>query len=368
MRLPPGRRSPAVDTEAEVGLLSLDGDGGFEPLATTTAWCWQQGARVQWLPGSEGSLFVHNAPGGAQVRGLPGGKVEGLLPRPIYAADPCGSGFLTLDFGRLHRLRKGYGYASVAESHPHEAKPAGDGVWWVEAGGAKARLLVSMLELAQFDPLESMEGAEHYVNHLSFSPSGQWIAALHMWTRPRVGRFSRTVVMRRDGLGLRTLNREGMASHYTWTQGDELLQFARHPEAGDRYIRYTLDPVGCELVLPELLREDGHPSELPAGGRFVTDTYPDPCGDQRLLICDPEQGMLREVGRFYSAPEWAGEVRCDLHPRLGPAGQSCIVDVSAAGRRGVMVVPLPSTGFEVQVDPRPMNPAARVRGGDGGVQ
>ena len=41
---------------------------------------------------------------------------ERVLPLPVYTVSSDGTMALTLDFSRLHQLRKGYGYAALPET------------------------------------------------------------------------------------------------------------------------------------------------------------------------------------------------------------------------------------------------------------
>src|SRR5690242_17764060 len=45
-------RSPRPDDTIRLGMIDLRNDDRWIPLGETTAWCWQQGAMLQWLPGS----------------------------------------------------------------------------------------------------------------------------------------------------------------------------------------------------------------------------------------------------------------------------------------------------------------------------
>ena len=59
----------------------------------------------------------------AVVKDVRTGKSR-TLPLPVYAVSNDGKQAVTLDFARLHRLRPGYGYASVEERFA--AAPAPD--------------------------------------------------------------------------------------------------------------------------------------------------------------------------------------------------------------------------------------------------
>ena len=68
-------------------------------------------------------------------------------------------------------------------------------------------------------------------------------------------------------------------------------------------------------------------------------SFPDPERSERTLILyRPETGVRVDVGRFYSAPQIGGEIRCDLHPRWSRDGKQVCIDSIHEGERQVYVV------------------------------
>ena len=53
-------RSPRPDDVARIGMIDLEERNRYIPLGSTRAWCWQQGAMLQWLPGSPTSIIYND--------------------------------------------------------------------------------------------------------------------------------------------------------------------------------------------------------------------------------------------------------------------------------------------------------------------
>jgi hypothetical protein len=52
----------------------------------------------------------------------------------------------------------------------------------------------------------------------------------------------------------------------------------------------------------------------------------------------PEDGTLVTIGRFYSPPGLAEDIRCDLHPRWNRDGTQVCVDSAHEGERQMYVI------------------------------
>ena len=53
-------RMPTADDRARIGMIDLEDGDRWIPLAETAAWCWQQGAMLQWLPSDPGRKIIYN--------------------------------------------------------------------------------------------------------------------------------------------------------------------------------------------------------------------------------------------------------------------------------------------------------------------
>ena len=136
-----GRR--AAGTMLEIGYFDLTAtDGKFVPFGGTTTWCWQQGARLQWLNalGLDAVIYNQTVMGvhGSVIQDAVIGTVVSKIPAPVYSVHPKARVAISLNFARLQRLRAGYGYGDLPDSTRIEGAPTKDGLWLVDLNTGNA--------------------------------------------------------------------------------------------------------------------------------------------------------------------------------------------------------------------------------------
>ncbi len=339
--------SPGSNREIEFGYYDLANGGGgiFHCFAKSVAWCWQQGARLQWMPGHDERLVFFNSRSDS-------GQYEGVifdiarkqtvttLIRPLYDISKDGRWGLSLDFSRLQRLRPGYGYDASADVTSNNPVPPGACLELVDIKENQIVFSLAYEELLAFEPVADMQGAEHYINHLSFSPSGNRFIFFHMWVS-NAKRSSRLLLVERSSGSVTLLNNSGKCSHYAWNSDQALLVYCA-PTRGEPigYNLYDLDhPTQSPTRVGQgVLMEDGHPSFLPEGRRFLTDTYPNRFGRQTLMLFDMPSSQLIWTRSLFRSRKYNGEVRCDLHPRLDYTAKQVCVDDEYKGERVMRII------------------------------
>ena len=60
-------RPPRPDDEIRIGMIDLEDGDSWRTIGTTTAWCWQQGCMLQWLPGSTSEVIWNERAGDRYV-------------------------------------------------------------------------------------------------------------------------------------------------------------------------------------------------------------------------------------------------------------------------------------------------------------
>ena len=197
-------------------------------------------------------------------------------------------------------------------------------------------LLLSLADLLLLKPVETMHGSTHYINHVSFNPSGSRLLFIHLWTN-KSSCFSRLITMNPDGSEVTILNNDGHASHYTWRNDIEILHYATHSDEGTAYYLYKDISGHRQVIGKDILTQDGHPTFLGDKKSFITDTYPDNYGDQKMLKFDLKENSVDELIRIYHPPEYFGEIRCDLHPRLNNGYDQFVIDIIKNKYRAVYI-------------------------------
>lgn len=313
-------------------------DGSFHEIGTTRAWCWQQGCRLRWHPVRPDTVMYNDLEGGryvCRIVSLQTGKTE-TVPEALYDITPDGRYGLSLDYPRLQRLRPGYGYGAVPDETRGELLPDKAAIWRLDLHTGETVPVVTYGHLAELSP--EAAGHENYINHISVSPDGERFSFFHLWT---VGQRwnGRLYVARVDGSAIQCVEDGFIPSHYCWLGDDALLitsvGFGGSPSY---YYRYDLTTMGRVRLQNDQLERDGHPSPLP-DGRFVTDTYPQADGRQRLFLAGLDGSGFEPICRVYSDPRLFEEKRCDLHPRLTPDGRTITIDCTfREGKRAVLLL------------------------------
>jgi hypothetical protein len=337
-------RSPRADDVIRVGMVDLrDGDRWIE-LGDTRAWCWQQGCMLQWLPGSATKILWNDREGERFVCRTLDVKTNerGVLPSPVYAVAPDGRGAVTTDFRRLIDVRPGYGYAGLPDPFAAEAAPRDSGVWRVDIDFGRVELILSIADVSRFGRRSNeMQGAKHWFNHLLFNPDGSRFAFLHRWrpsTERRGGFHTRMLTARADGSGLHVLDPSGHTSHFIWRDPGHVLAWTK-PEgspAGFYLLKdrtNDVEPIGKGVMV-----ENGHCTFLPGAEWILNDTYPDRERLQHVYLFHVRSGRRVPLGSFLSRKEYAGEWRCDTHPRFSPDGKRVTIDSPHLGGRQMHLI------------------------------
>ena len=77
-------------------------------------------------------------------------------------------------------MRPGYGYTEIIHSTYHQKEPEDDGIWLYDLKNKNKKFLFSISEISKIDRQGSMDGADHYFNHISFNPNGDRFLFLHL--------------------------------------------------------------------------------------------------------------------------------------------------------------------------------------------
>lgn len=334
-------RSPTGKDPALVGVIDLEHNREFTPVAESYAWHWQQGNMLRWLPGSDDREIIFNDLREGQfvavVLDLATGR-ERVLPRPVYALTPDGRGAVTVNFTRLHHFYAGYGYpGGPDDGQLDNPAPEDEGVWWLDLETGESRLVVSLAELAAYRPHSRMAGRPRYLNHLLFNPGGTRFIMLDRWM-VGPGHLTRLYTASPDGPDLCLLADDDLVSHFDWYDSEHVLAWASVPGKGEHFFLFRDLSDEVKVVGSDVLTQDGHCSYSPDRQWLLTDTYPDREKMCTLILYHPATNRRFDLGRFYAPPQLADELRCDLHPRWSPDGRQVCFDSAHEGTRQMYLV------------------------------
>lgn len=339
-----GRRT--AGTPLELGyILSNGSKPEFFQFAKTTTWCWQQGARLQWLTSLGPDCVIYNSrvknKHGAILHDIKSGETIGELNAPIYAVDPQNHIAISVNFSRLQRLRPGYGYDDLPDKTRHQNAPDVDGLWSIDIRDGSRELIFSLHEAASIETQPGMEGCQHYFNHIAWNPSGTRFLLFHIWSDGR-SHSGRVITLNRDGTAPYLLTNEAHVSHYCWLSDQEILLTSTHQQCGTGYHVFR-DNVGLVEAWPrENLPRDGHPTMSPKGTWVLSDSVSNIYRERELFLYDRSRDFRVDIGRFFTPAKLRGEIRCDLHPRWSSEGNMIAVDASHSGKRTMMIFDISS--------------------------
>ena len=331
-------RTPRPDDVIEIGMVDLeDGDRWIE-LGSSSAWGWQQGCMLQWIPGSDSKILWNDREEDRYVCRILDTKTREsrTVPHPIYALSPNGKTAVSADFRRIQDVRPGYGYVGLPDPFTGQLAPEESGVFRVDLESGEQELIVLIAQIAAMGNLPGPEHSEvkHYFNHLLYNPDGSRFVFLHRWRYPNGSRKTRMITATPEGKEIRILDANGLTSHFIWRDPNHILAFSEQPSQGKGYYLFEDSENGkIEPVAPDVMEPDGHCTYLPGNEWILNDTYPDKDRNQTVFLYHVETGRRIELGKFHSPPEYTGEWRCDTHPRHSPDGKWVVID-SPHGEEG----------------------------------
>ncbi len=334
-------RSPTPADVVKIGMIDLaDGDRWIE-LGQTTAWCWQQGCMLQWRPGSADEILFNDRQGDQYVCHILNVKTRAkrTLPHPIYAVSPDGRWAVATDFRRLGDTRPGYGYLGIPDPNTNVLAPKDSGIWRVDLETCQQKLLISLADIVKVPfPNRDLAPCKHWFNHLLVNPDGTRFEFLHRFSEPGTKRFTtRMLTAAPDGSDLRIVDTNGSTSHFIWRDPQHILSWSKQPEAGFFVFE---DKTGgkVQLVGPSMPTRDGHCTYLPGNQWVLCDSYPDRDRNQNPYLYHIPTDRVVPLGHFHSPKQYAGEWRCDLHPRLSRDGRSVTIDAPHEGGRQIYLI------------------------------
>lgn len=329
-------RSPRPDDEIRIGMVDIADGDKWTDLGSSTAWGWQQGCMLQWIPGSDSKVIWNDREDGvyvSRILDVDGGNMS-TVSAPIYAMGPDGTWAVSTDFRRLNDTRPGYGYVGIPDPNSDLLAPEDVGIWKIDLTTGERDLLISVARAAAIPNSNSdTDGMKHYFNHLLVSPDGSRLIFLHRWRSPDGrGTFgTRMFTIGSDGSDPYVLDPHGRTSHFIWRDPDHVLAWAWHPSHGEKFYLFRDRTDETEVIAPDTMPLNGHCTYLPGHRWILNDTYPDQDRLQHPYLYEVASGRRVPLGHFRSPPEYTGEWRCDNHPRFSPDGRKVVIDSPHGG-------------------------------------
>lgn len=340
LRVKKAYKTPDSMEESQVVVFDTKNDNEMIIIGTTHCWNSQQGCMAQWLgPDFKTKIIYNDFRDGRYVSVIYNfleKKEEQVLPMPIYDVAKDGTFALTLDFSRLHRLRKGYGYANIPEKNKNILCPKDTCVWKVDLKDGHISEVIKYTDLSTFESRVEMAGAEHKVNHIMISPNGKRFMILHRWFKNNE-KFTRLVTLNVDGTDMYNLSDDNFASHCCWKNDKEILSFLQKKESGKHYYLMKDKTKEYKMMWPEL-NTDGHCTYSPDGEYVITDTYPNRKRIAGVYLCEEKNNTIESIAKVFSPFKYDNDVRCDLHPRWNHNSNAICIDSVHEGSKQLYII------------------------------
>jgi hypothetical protein len=336
-------RSPRPEDRIAVAMIDLQNHDRWIELGESTAWCWQQGCMLQWRPGSTDEVLWNDRGDNGYITRVLNVKTkqQRTLPHPFYTISPDGRTAVTPDFRRINDTRPGYGYAGWPDPYADELAPKESGIQRLDLDSGKTEMILSLADIAAFGTIPgNPKRAKHWFNHLLFNTDGSRFVFLHRWRalddspqHKSAGGFeTRMLTATPDGRDVRIVDPYGKTSHFIWRDPQHILAWSWHPSHGDAFYLYEDGSDRVELVGKDIMTRNGHCTYLPGNTWILNDTYPDKDRKQHVYLYHVPTRRTVPLGDFFLPAQYAGEWRCDTHPRSSPDGRTVIIDSAHEGQ------------------------------------
>ena len=342
-----GRKVQPHD-KGEICYFDLHNKNKWTKIGETTAWNWQQGCRLQWVPGSfEEIVWNDRSEDGksliSKVYNFKTKKTR-TLPMTVYTVSPDGQTALTVNFERI--VHGGCKYVGIDDPYKNIWAPSEIGIWKMDMKTQKIEMVMSVRDMAkklypEGLPSDTVNGTLYFFRE-GFNPSGNRFIAFIKDSRQTGPGRERTrtegFTMNLDGSDVRYFYKE--PSHHFWINDEELMDNGYHIKPDNSgstlgYFRFTDDDSGRAKDM-YFEAPNGHITLHKNGDWILTDTYS--IGGYVYLYLYhipskkivPLNKLAYKLGG-YLYPYDSGIFRVDLHPRFTPDGKSICIDSTHEG-------------------------------------
>ncbi|MFI3263466.1 MAG: hypothetical protein R3Y26_11270 [Rikenellaceae bacterium] len=318
----------------EIGIYCND-NGKITHLDNTKSFNLQQGCMLQWGYTNTNHVYYNTYNSLSKryesiIYDIEKGDKLSTFHLPIYALSKQEDYFLSLNFDRLTLMRPDYGY--FCNDNIKLPSNTEDGIWYYDINLKQSSLIITLQQLIDLKYVETMDGAQHKVNHIDIAPDGKRFMFLHRWVGKK-GRFMRLITCNSDGSNLYILNGDKMTSHSYWVDDEHIVSFCNTEKYNNAYVIFKDKSSEYNLVTEKLPTNDGHPSTILNGKWIITDTYPNLGRMSSLLLYNTKQNKLYKLGHFYQPLKYNGQKRIDLHPKWNMLGNSVYFESGHTGKR-----------------------------------
>ena len=330
-------------------------------IDTTLAWNFQQGSQLQWL--SKNKIIFNSYERQkyiSKIFSIDNGKCEKKLKRPIYSISDDKTIYSSVNYSRLNKFRKGYGYI--------QTRYIDDNVLLEIRCLINDEILFSICK-KDFDKYENIETCNIWVDHVIFSPNSKDFVFLLRSANKNSQLISYLFFFDYNKKKIINILNTGMAGHGAWIDSDNFIIWGRDSQLIKKITSFE-NPVIRKIIqslrklaIPAFIKKNIYgngyikfnkknkkkeklnffiPMEI-SGGHFsfinkrymISDTYHDQQDMCILFRYDLKLKKIRKIASFKTISNIKDtSFRCDLHPKI-ISNQELIIDSTHEGFRGV---------------------------------
>jgi hypothetical protein len=328
-------RQPQQDDEIEFGVIDIEQGDTWSTVGSTSAWCWQQGCMLQWIPGSADEVAWNARGDDGYISHVYNTRTEETrdLPHPIYTIAPDGKTAIGTDFRRIDHMRPGYGYAGIPDPNFDTLAPENAGIYTIDLSTGISEQIISIAEVAALPYRHGdLAEAKHYFNHLLFNTDGARFIFLHRWRFGDGGFHTRMMTANADGTELHVVDDYGKMSHFIWRDPETITAWSWQPSHENAFYVYRDQTDEIEVLAKDKMTLNGHNTYLSNTDWILNDCYSQGgARSQTLYLYHVPTDRRIDLGSFASPEEYTGELRCDLHPRSSRDGKLVTIDSTHGG-------------------------------------
>ena len=329
-----------------VHLLSIDLEtGDFQNIAKTTAWNYQQGARLGWCRNNENQVYYNTLSSNSIQTNLVDleNKQRQVFATPLQVANDNFDSIISVNIAQINKYNPEYGYKIETrdEDQLSQNDSQGCGLFLYDMHTSMNHCLIPLEMILCHDSCEGATPTNSEINHVTYSPDESHLAFIHRWYLKGGKRKSRLLIYDIESKLMTTVLANGMVSHYCWQDKDNIFVYGCARNGQDCFMTYHILTHSTTTHTALSGRGDGHPSVSPDKEWIVLDTYPGISRHQHLYHYNVVTKEVKTVGSFYSPRKYSNAQRCDLHPRWSTDGQ-IVIDTTHTGKREICLIDVSS--------------------------
>ena len=320
--------------KGEIGIFDLYENKKWIKIGETTTWNYQQGCRLQWIPGSSEEIIWNDRSedGKKAISRIYNFRTKQTrtLPFSIYTISPDGKTALSINFERIVH-KGGCNYVGIEDPFKDQWATDKVGIWKMDINSGKINMILSVRDIAKKMypdgfPSDTI-GRTLYFFREGFNPSGNRFIAF-VKDASEENTLTEGFTMDLEGNDIRYFYKE--PSHHFWLNDEEIIADGTQFVTG--YCRYMDDGTG-QPKEKYFDSPNGHCSIHKNGEWMLTDTYNIDGYFYLYMYHFPTRKFVILAKLVNNTAKYGtySTFRVDLHPRFSPDGKLVSFDSTHEG-------------------------------------